>query len=70
MPELLYTFALVVVLSTSPAEGPATIIYSFPTWIECKAKELELKADIAGKKNPERVTVDCRRDLRIIMGLR
>jgi hypothetical protein len=65
---LVYQVALVVVLSTTPG-AQETVIFSFPTWSECKSREAELIAGMKNKRS-EAVTADCRRGVRIDMGSR
>lgn len=66
---LVYKFVLVVVLSTTPGMHEA-IIYQFPTWESCKAREAELNEGMKTAGKPENVTADCRRDVQINLGSR
>jgi hypothetical protein len=66
---LIYKVVLVVALSTAP-EGHEVVLYQFPTWEACKIKEAELVEGMKGKREPESVTIDCRRNVQINMGSR
>lgn len=67
--ELVYAFVLVVVLSIEPGSDE-TVLYSFPTWEKCKAKETELISGMQGRAKSENITIDCRRNVRLNLGSR
>jgi hypothetical protein len=46
-----------------------TLVYSTPTWETCVARKVALVEGMRGKRNPESVTVDCRHDVHLDLGV-
>lgn len=65
--KLTYEILLMVVLSTTPGHHEL-IFYEYPTWEECRARETIMRAELKKTRNPETVTVSCRRDVEISVG--
>ena len=65
---LIYKVALVLVLNTAPSTTD-TVVYSMQTWQLCKTKQAELIEGMKGRAHPENVTIDCRHDVQVNLGI-
>jgi hypothetical protein len=64
---MIYAIALIVVLSDAGSTN--TLVYSMPTWETCVARTVALVEGMKGKRNPESITVDCRQDVHLDLGV-
>jgi len=64
---MIYTIALIVVLTDAGSTN--TLVYSMPTWKTCIARKAALVEGMKGKRDPEAVTVDCRHDVQVNLGV-
>lgn len=64
---ILYKIALVVVLST-PISPQETVIIPMDSWEACVSSRDDLTQP--SKSNPQNVTADCRRNVRLDIGSR
>jgi hypothetical protein len=64
---MIYTIALIVVLTDTGSTN--TLVYSMPDWQSCIARKAALVEGMKGKRDPEAVTVDCRHDVQVNLGV-
>jgi|HubBroStandDraft_4_1064222.scaffolds.fasta_scaffold850505_2 hypothetical protein len=64
---MIYAIALIIVLTD--ADSTNTLVYSMPTWKTCIARKAALVEGMKGRSDPEAVTVDCRHDVQVNLGM-